>query len=377
MGMNPEILIYVMSEMMKGISVLFCGIDRIFLTLIPNMAKKRTKKPVNINTTPVERMSGMVVRNTGSSFIVLSEDGREVDARIKGSFRLKGIRTTNPVAVGDKVCIAVNADGTAYITNINERRNYIIRRASNLSKEASILAANVDQACLVITLTHPTTSTTFVDRFLATCEAYDVPAVIVINKIDLLGCSSTDELVDDEDESELDLLEAVEYLYRSIGYRVLAVSAKNGEGMDKLRDELSGKISLVAGNSGVGKSTLINDLIPGLELRTGAISDVHDTGMHTTTFSEMYRMPLGGWLIDTPGVRGFGTIEFDEHEVSHFFPEIFKLSKECRYADCTHTHEPQCAVLKALSENRIAQSRYNSYLSILEDCDPDKYRKPF
>ena len=334
----------------------------------------------------VERAVGMVVRNTGSSFIVFTDDGREIDSRIKGTFRLRGIRTTNPVAVGDRVDVAVNADGSAYITRIHDRRNYIIRRASNLSKEASILAANVDQACLVVTLAHPTTSTTFVDRFLATAEAYGVPALIVINKIDLLeepyqtegpdGSEATGEEAFEASDGH-ELLEAVEYLYTSIGYPVVAVSARTGEGMAFLRERLQGKITLMAGNSGVGKSTLINALIPGLELRTGEISDVHDTGMHTTTFSEMFPLPGGGWLIDTPGVRGVGTIEFDEHEVSHFFPEIFRIGRDCRYDDCTHTHEPQCAVLKALEEQRIAQSRYNSYLSIMEDANPDKYRKPF
>lgn len=334
----------------------------------------------------VERAAGVVVRNTGSSFIVLTDDGREIDSRIKGTFRLRGIRTTNPVAVGDRVDVAVNADGSAYITRIHDRRNYIIRRASNLSKEASILAANVDQACLVVTLAHPTTSTTFVDRFLATAVAYGVPALIVINKIDLLeepdqtegsdGLDATEEEAFEVSDGR-ELLEAVEYLYTSIGYPVVAVSARTGQGMALLRERLQGKITLMAGNSGVGKSTLINALIPGLELRTGEISDVHDTGMHTTTFSEMFPLPGGGWLIDTPGVRGFGTIEFDEHEVSHFFPEIFRIGRDCRYDDCTHTHEPQCAVLKALDEQRIAQSRYNSYLSIMEDANPDKYRKPF
>ena len=345
------------------------------------MTKNKKQKRNNVREVaiPVEQATGMVVRNTGSSFIVLLDDGREIDSRIKGTFRLKGIRTTNPVAVGDNVDLTINADGTAYIINIHDRRNYIIRRASNLSKEASILAANIDQACLVATLSHPTTSTTFIDRFLATAEAYGVTAILVINKIDLL----TDESILGEtdcaesDESDKALLDAVEYLYTSIGYKVIMVSAETGEGIDVLKSALQGKKTLMAGNSGVGKSTLINRLIPGLDLRTGAISDVHDTGMHTTTFSEMFMLPEGGWIIDTPGVRGFGTIEFDEHEVSHFFPEIFEISKGCKYADCTHTHEPQCAVLEALENQQIAQSRYNSYLSILEDSDSDKYRKPF
>lgn len=341
-----------------------------------NKNKSKKKNSTTIIATDCERLSGMVIRNTGSSFMVLTPDGRETDCRIKGNFRLKGIRTTNPVAVGDMVDIAVNPDGSAYITNIQPRRNYIIRRASNLSKEASILAANVDQACLVVTLAHPETSTTFIDRFLATAEAYRVPVTIVINKVDLLKDTTVGE--DGCAENGTELLDAVTYLYESIGYNVLHVSAKSGDGINELKKILTGKISLVAGNSGVGKSTLINRIIPGLDLKTAQISDVHDTGMHTTTFSEMFPLPGGdGWIIDTPGVRGFGTIEFDPHEVSHFFPEIFRLSKDCRYSDCTHTHEPQCAVMTALREQRIALSRYNSYLSIMADADPDKYRKPF
>lgn len=354
------------------------------------MAKKAAKKAARPAATiekSARRAEGMVIRNTGSSYMVLTDDDIQVvECRIKGNFRLKGIRTTNPVAVGDRVVIMQNPDGTAYITEITPRTNYIIRRASNLSKEASILAANVDQACLVATLAHPTTSTTFIDRFLATSEAYRVPAILVINKVDLLKeeNNSPDAAPDETDapaetdNGSMELLDAITYLYRSIGYEVIHVSAQTGEGLDKLREKLAGKITLLSGNSGVGKSTLINRLIPGLELKTGEISDVHDTGMHTTTFSEMFRLPgkEGGWIIDTPGVRGFGTIEMDQYEVSHFFPEIFRLSANCRYGNCTHTHEPACAVREALAQNRIAMSRYASYLSILADSDPDKYRAP-
>ena len=340
--------------------------------------KKNNRQKTTDTAAPVELSSGMVIRNTGSSFGVLTDDGREIDCRIKGTFRLKGIRTTNPVAVGDRVDISVNADNSAYITAISPRKNYIIRRASNLSKEASILAANIDQACLIVTLAHPTTSTTFIDRFLATAEAYRVPTLIVINKVDLLDADAMPENGNEDGCSERELLEAITYLYESIGYKVVHVSARTGEGIDRLNSMLEGKITLLSGNSGVGKSTIINRLVPGLELRTGEISDVHDTGMHTTTFSEMFPLPgNNGWIIDTPGVRGFGTIEFDAHEVGHFFPEIFRISAGCRYGDCTHTHEPACAVLEAVADHRIAQSRYNSYLSIMEDSADDKYRKPF
>lgn len=311
-------------------------------------------------------MKGLIIRNTGSWYVAHTEEGKDVNCKVKGNFRLKGIRTTNPVAVGDRVEISINPDGNAFITAIEPRENYIIRRASNLSKESHIIAANIDRAFLVVTLFHPVTSTTFIDRFLATAEAYRVPVTIVINKIDLL---------DQDDEKEY--LEAVTYLYRSIGYDVMEVSAANGDGVDELRGKLSGKVSLFSGNSGVGKSTLINALMPGLELRTAEISDNHDTGMHTTTFSEMFPLPEGGWIIDTPGVKGFGTIDFEKNEIAHFFPEIFEKSHDCRYNNCTHTHEPGCAVLDALENNLIAQSRYNSYLSILDDTNPDKYRKPF
>jgi ribosome biogenesis GTPase len=313
-------------------------------------------------------MDGIVIRNTGSHYVVDVDGVGEVNCKIKGNFRIKGIRTTNPVAVGDHVELGERAaDGTAFIVAITPRRNYIIRRASNLSKESHIIAANLDQALLVVTLAHPTTSTTFIDRFLATAQAYSVEAIIAINKTDLL------------DEEDHELLEAVVYLYESIGYKTVAISAETGDGIDGLKAMLKDKVTLFAGNSGVGKSTLINRLIPGLDLRTGEISTVHDTGMHTTTFSELFYLPEGGSIIDTPGVRGFGTVDFKREEIDHYFPELFALSKDCRFGNCTHTHEPGCAVRAALERNEVAESRYTSYLSILEDTESNdnKYRKGY
>lgn len=316
------------------------------------------------------KQEGTVIRNTGAHYVTRMADGSEVKCLAKGNFRIKGIRTTNPVAVGDIVELSEpGPDGVAFIQKVVPRRNYIIRRASNLSKAAHIIAANVDCALLVATLAHPTTSTTFIDRFLATAEAYSVPPLLLINKIDLL---------DTDDDREL--LDAVLYLYRSIGYKAMAVSAETGEGLDQLAAFLKDKVTLFSGNSGVGKSTLINALIPGLSLRTGEISAAHDTGMHTTTFSEMFTLPGGGEIIDTPGVRGFGVVEFERTQVGHYFPEIFREAANCRFGNCTHTHEPGCAVLDALDDSRIAQSRYNSYLSILEEAGgdtSDKYRKPY
>ena len=313
-------------------------------------------------------MEGLVVKNTGSWYVVKTDgDNKMVNCKIKGNFRLKGIRTTNPVAVGDRVTVDENADGTGFITAITPRRNYIIRRASNLSKESHIIASNLDQAFLVVTFAAPMTATVFIDRFLATAEAYRVPVVIVVNKIDAL------------DEEWLEFVDSFAYLYESIGYEVRRVSVETGEGIDGLRDMLEGKVTLFSGNSGVGKSTLINRLIPGLDLKTAAISEAHQTGMHTTTFSEMYPLAddAGGYIIDTPGVKGFGTIDFNVEEVAHYFPEIFRESADCKYNNCTHIHEPGCAVKRALEEHRISESRYASYLSIIDDSAPDKYRKPF
>ena len=310
-------------------------------------------------------MKGKVTKNTGAHYLVETDDnGALVPCKVKGNFRIKGIRTTNPVAVGDNVTISdPGTDGVAYITAISPRSNYIIRRASNLSKESHIIAANIDQALLVVTLAHPTTSTTFVDRFLASAEAYNIPVVIAVNKTDLLS--------DDDDREYLD---GFAYLYESIGYRVVKLSALTREGLDQLGGLLKDRITLISGNSGVGKSTIINDLIPGLDLRTAEISAAHDQGMHTTTFSELFKLPEGGSIIDTPGIRGFGTVDFEPAQVAHYFPELFAESANCKFNNCTHTHEPGCAVLRAVEEQRISRSRYSSYLSILNDAGESKYR---
>lgn len=314
-------------------------------------------------------IEGRVVKNTGSTYVVKTIDDKEYSCRIKGNFRIKGIRTTNPVAVGDIVKIVHSADDAFYIKEILPRKNYIIRRASNLSKESHILAANIDQAILVASIFNPETPTTFIDRFLATAEAYSIPSIIVFNKSDLW----TPEIFLYADE--------LKELYEDIGYKVIFTSATNGNGMDELKEITRQKISLLAGNSGVGKSSLINALIPGLNLRTGDVSCSHHTGTHTTTFSEMIPLPEGGELIDIPGVKGFGMIEFSPAEVGHYFPEIFRISNECKYGDCRHTGEPGCAVEEAVSNGEISPSRFSSYLSILEevsgDQSADKYRKPF
>ena len=366
-------------------------------------------------------MKGLVIKNTGSWYTVLTDDGQTVDCKIKGNFRLKGIRSTNPVAVGDRVTISpagvqsasrvqgskaasqrskvqsptdvqrvAGGSEVAFITGIEDRKNYIIRKSSNLSKQSHIIAANVDQAFLIVTVNYPETSTTFIDRFLASAEAYSVPVVLVFNKLDLLN---------DDDRHIQQMLIT---LYENIGYTCVEVSAQTGEGIDRLFELLQGKITLLSGNSGVGKSTLINRLVPGVNLRTAEISDAHKTGMHTTTFAEMIRLaPRGqevqstscaqasaedpqppilggsGWLIDTPGIKGFGTFDMEPEELTSYFREIFHFSKGCRFNNCTHTHEPGCAVLKALEDHYIAQSRYQSYLSMMEDKEDGKYRAAY
>ena len=296
------------------------------------------------------------------------DDGSDAECHIKGNFRIRGIRSTNPVAVGDYVEVQTLTDGTNWIKEIEERRNYIIRRATNLSKESHILAANIDQVALIVTINHPITSTTFIDRFLATCEAYRVRAFLIFNKIDLLT------------EDEMAQLTELRALYESLDYPTLAISAKNiGNTEHRVQNTdlismLQGKTTLFSGNSGVGKSTLLNALFGKEITRTGKISDAHDKGMHTTTFSEMYFMPEGGAVIDTPGIKGFGTIDFEKEEVSHYFREIFRVGRECRFSNCTHTNEPGCAVQEAVIKGSIAISRYESYLSILNDATEGKYR---
>ena len=292
-------------------------------------------------------MKGLVIKNTGSWYTVRADDGSIIDCKVKGNFRLKGIRSTSPVAIGDRVEFIPQPDNTALITDIDERKNYIIRKSTNLSKQSHILAANLDQCFLFVTISHPTTSTTFIDRFLATAEAYSIPVTIIFNKIDLY---------DDADKEYLD-------------------------GMGEIRAELRGKVTLLSGNSGVGKSTFINYLLPNLNLKTCEISDAYNTGKHTTTFSEMYELDeldgIHSYIIDTPGIKGFGTFNMEREEVGHYFKEIFHFSKDCRFNNCTHTHEPGCAVRAAVERHDISESRYNSYLSMLDDENEEKYRSGY
>ena len=302
---------------------------------------------------------GVVICATGSWYDVLAEDGTSCKCRIRGRMRLMGVRSTNPVVVGDEVLFTAEGDDFV-IEELSPRRNYIIRRASNLSKESHIIAANIDRAMLVVTLSSPRTAPEFIDRFLVTCEAYSIPATILLAKIDL--ASDCREQV-----------EAFRATYESAGYEVVEISAKFGTGLERVRELVAGHTTLVAGNSGVGKSTLIGALEPTLEVRTGEISQSHHKGRHTTTFSTMYPLTGGGSIIDTPGVKGFGLIDIEDAELCRFFPDMMRYAPECRYYNCTHVHEPGCAVIRAVEVGEIAYSRYESYLKILDE--DDKYRK--
>ncbi len=309
-------------------------------------------------------MNGLIIRTTGSAYHVLLADGSQVEAFVKGNFRIKGIRSTNPVAVGDRVRLEQQPDGTNWITEIGDRSNYIVRRSTNLSKQSHILAANVDQVALLITLNYPVTATTFIDRLLATCEAYGVPVIMLFNKEDILG---------EEERQEQNYLMQ---LYSSLGYTTAAISAVDlsADRRAELLSLMCGKTTLLSGNSGVGKSTLLNALCGEQRAKTAPISDVHNQGKHTTTFSEMYFLAEDTRLIDTPGIRGFGTFDFKREEVGHYFRDIFAVGRQCRFSNCLHTDEPGCAVLEAVEHGRIAPSRYTSYLSLLGDCDERKYR---
>lgn len=308
---------------------------------------------------------GLVIKNTGSWYQVKTDDGRFIDCKIKGNFRLKDIKSTNPVAVGDYVHIIINQEGTAFISEIEDRKNYIVRRSSNLSKQSHILAANLDQCMLVVTINYPETSTIFIDRFLASAEAYRVPVKLIFNKVDAYN------------EEELRYMDALIELYTHIGYPCFKISALKNEGIDAIKEELKERVTLFSGHSGVGKSTLINLILPDLNIKTAEISAYHNKGTHTTTFSEMYPVPGNGYIIDTPGIKGFGTFDMAEEEISHYFPEIFKTSENCRYNNCTHRHEPGCAVREAVEQHYISESRYTSYLNMLEDKEEGKYRSAF
>lgn len=308
----------------------------------------------------MERKEGLVIKSTGSRYTVLLEDNTRVICRIRGKLRLVGIKSTNPVSVGDRVCFEQEGE-EGVIAEIKQRKNYVIRRSSNLSKESHILAANVDQAVLIVTVNYPITTRVFVDRFIAASEAYRIPVKLVFNKLDRY------------DKKHLLLLEEWRELYESIGYETLAVSAKEQANLEEVKVLLKNKVSVLSGHSGVGKSTLVNRIEPGLNLKTAEISDAHHTGKHTTTFAEMHQLSFGGYIIDTPGIRGFGLVHIEKEELYHFFTEIFEAAQGCKFHNCSHNNEPGCMVKQAVEEGRIAWSRYESYLSILLNSN-EKYR---
>ena len=310
-------------------------------------------------------MKGTVTKSTGSWYWVRDESGQLIACRIKGKFRMKGIKSTNPVAVGDHVEFDMEGDeGQAVITALHDRKNYIIRKSVNLSKQTHIIAANMDQAILLVTLKSPKTLPGFIDRFLATAQAYSIPAVVVFNKVDIYG------------EDELAELEYYEVVYQQAHYKTLRTSAQNDLNIKAFGELLAGKVSLISGLSGVGKSTLVNLIEPDLELKTKAVSDMHQQGVHTTTFAEMFPLSHGGFVIDTPGIRGFGLVDMTKEEIGDYFPEIFRLKSACRFNNCLHTHEPGCAVLEALENNEIAPTRYQSYTNMLNGIDDEStYRK--
>ena len=303
-----------------------------------------------------KQMEGLVIKSTGSWYEVLTDQGKSINCRIKGKFRTLDIKTTNPIAVGDRVQIDPEPDQeTGLITTLHPRKNYIIRKSVNLSKQAQIIAANLDQAFLIVTLASPRTSMGFIDRFLVTAEAYDIPAKLIFNKLDLFN------------EEGLEILEEYQAIYENAGYPCYSVSAIKKTNLDQIRELLKDKVTLVSGHSGVGKSTLINALLPGKELKTGQISDWSDKGKHTTTFAEMFQLPFGGYLIDTPGIRELGVFDIEKQDLGRLFPEIRKLMENCRFHNCRHINEPGCAVLEALDNEELESSRYDSYLSIYHD----------
>lgn len=305
-------------------------------------------------------MKGRVIKSTGSWYLLRNEEGEIFKARIRGKFRLDNIQHTNPVAVGDFVDFEVDKDGLAVIQKIHERKNYIIRRSVNLSKKSHIIASNIDKAFLVVTLDNPKTSFGFIDRFLVTAEAYHIPVMLVFNKMDTY------------DEEMLEEVKYYKFIYENIGYETIEVSALTGFNIDQLKSELKGITSLIAGHSGVGKSTLMNVLHPNLDLKTSVVSDFNQKGQHTTTFAEMYEWPFGGFSIDTPGIKEFGLVEMEREEIQHYFPEIFELKNECKFDNCLHLNEPKCAVIQAVENAEIAPSRYENYLGFMEEVSQNK-----